>query len=185
MSSNALAERGSTAPAGGRRRDSHKYLSFTLKGEIYAMAIEQVKEIIEFGQITTVPMMPPYMRGVINLRGAVVPVVDLSRRFGGEASVVGRRTCVVILEVPLGDDEQPERQVIGVIVDAVNAVLDIAPEAIEPPPSFGTSVRPDFLHGMGKVKERFVVILNVHRTLSLDELNALRQPPTEASLAAC
>jgi len=185
MSSIALAERGAAALSGGGRRGSHKYLSFTLKGEVYAMAIEQVKEIIEFGQITTVPMMPPYMRGVINLRGAVVPVVDLSRRFGGEASAVGRRTCIVIVEVPLGDDDLAGCQVIGVIVDAVNAVLDIAPEAIEPPPSFGTSVRPDFLHGMGKVKDRFVVILNVHRTLSLDELNALRQLPAEAGTTAC
>lgn len=181
MSSNALAPRGVGVPAGPG--GSNKYLSFTLKGEVYAMAIEQVKEIIEFGQITTVPMMPAYMRGVINLRGAVVPVVDLSRRFGGEASVVGRRTCVVILELSQPDGE---RQVIGVIVDAVNAVLDIAPEAIEPPPSFGTSVRPDFVRGMGKVKERFVVILDVQRTLSVDELNALRELPSvaEGSLAA-
>jgi len=181
MSSDALAPRGAAAPAGAG--GSHKYLSFTLRGEVYAMAIEQVKEIIEFGQITTVPMMPAYMRGVINLRGAVVPVVDLSRRFGGEASVVGRRTCVVILELSQPD---ASRQVIGVIVDAVNAVLDIAPDAIEPPPSFGTSVRPDFVRGMGKVKDRFVVILDVQRTLSLDELNALRELPSaaEGSLAA-
>lgn len=181
MSSNALATRGSGAPAGARGSD--KYLSFTLKGEVYAMAIEQVKEIIEFGQITTVPMMPAYMRGVINLRGAVVPVVDLSRRFGGEASVVGRRTCVVILELCQDDGE---RQVIGVIVDAVNAVLDIAPDAIEPPPSFGTSVRPDFVRGMGRVKDRFVVILDVQRTLSVAELNALRDLPetVEGGLAA-
>lgn len=179
-----LAERGAgtLAQAGG----AHKYLSFTLNGEVYAMAIEQVKEIIEFGQITTVPMMPSYMRGVINLRGAVVPVVDLSRRFGGAASVVGRRTCVVILEVPQDDDLPMQRQVIGVIVDAVNAVLDIAPEAIEPPPSFGTSVRPDFIQGMGKVRDRFVVILNVHRTLSVDELNALRNLPSrDGSALAC
>lgn len=178
-SSNALTPRSAGGPGGG----SNKYLSFTLRGEVYAMAIEQVKEIIEFGQITTVPMMPPYMRGVINLRGAVVPVVDLSRRFGGEASEVGRRTCIVILEVL---QEHGGRQVIGVIVDAVNAVLDIAPEAIEPPPSFGTSVRPDFLRGMGKVKDRFVVILDVQRTLSVAELNALRELPVaaEASIAA-
>lgn len=157
------------APSGAR-----KYLSFTLNGGVYAMAIEKVKEIIEFGQITMVPMMPSYMRGVINLRGTVVPVIDLSRRFGGDASEVGRRTCIVILEVPLTPGSPAERQVLGVIVDAVNAVMDIAPEAIEPPPSFGTSIRPDFLEGMGKMKDRFVMILNVDRTLSLGELNALR-----------
>lgn len=178
--STALAERRSgTAVKTAAALGARKYLSFTLNGEVYAMAIEQVKEIIEFGQITTVPMMPSYMRGVINLRGTVVPVIDLSRRFGGEASEVGRRTCIVILEVPLDSGEQAERQVIGVIVDAVNAVLDIAPDAIEPPPSFGTRIRPDFLQGMGKVKDRFVVILNVHRTLSIDELNALRTLPEQ------
>jgi purine-binding chemotaxis protein CheW len=157
---------------------AHKYLSFTLQGEVYAMGIEQVKEIIEFGPITVVPMMPGFMRGVINLRGAVVPVIDLSRRFGGEASVVGRRTCVVILELPAPEESDAGPQVIGVIVDAVNAVLDIAADAIEPP-SFGTGIRPDFLQGMGKVKERFVLILNVQKTLSLEELKALRDaPPT-------
>lgn len=158
---------------------SGKYLSFTLKGEVYAMAIEQVKEIIEFGQITAVPMMPSYMRGVINLRGAVVPVVDLSCRFGSGVTEVGRRTCIVIVEVP---QAQIERQVIGVIVDAVNAVLDISANAIEPPPSFGTSVRPDFVVGMAKVKGRFVVVLNVPRTLSVDDLRSLHSSCDGAEL---
>lgn len=182
--STALAERngGAAAPTAGSA-GARKYLSFTLASEVYAMAIEQVKEIIEFGQITTVPMMPAYMRGVINLRGAVVPVIDLSCRFGGAISEVGRRTCIVILEVPLDAAAPAERQVLGVIVDAVNAVLDIAADAIEPPPNFGTSIRPDFIQGMAKVKERFVVILNVHRTLSVDELNALRNMPARESTA--
>lgn len=166
----ALIERGAVSPAHGGTR---KYLSFTLNGETYAMAIDQVKEIIEFGRVTAVPMMPPHMRGVINLRGAVVPVIDLSRRFGGEPSAVGRRTCIVILE--LVHDAAAERQVIGIIVDAVNAVMDIAPESIEPPPSFGTRVRPDFILGMGKLKDRFIVILNIQRALSIEELDALRQ----------
>jgi len=175
--STALAERDRGVPAG-----THKYLSFTLQGEVYAMGIEQVKEIIEFGPITLVPMMPAFMRGVINLRGTVVPVIDLSRRFGGEPSVVGRRTCVVILELPASEASDIGPQVIGVIVDAVNAVLDIAAAAIEPPPSFGTGIRPDFLQGMGKVKERFVLILNVHKTLSLEELKDLRNAPAHEAL---
>lgn len=175
--STALAERDRGALSG-----THKYLSFTLQGEVYAMGIEQVKEIIEFGPITLVPMMPAFMRGVINLRGTVVPVIDLSRRFGGEPSVVGRRTCVVILELPAGEASDLGPQVIGVIVDAVNAVLDIAAAAIEPPPSFGTGIRPDFLQGMGKVKERFVLILNVHKTLSLEELKDLRNAPAHEAL---
>lgn len=176
--STTLAGHGRSAAAG-----THKYLSFTLQGEVYAMGIEQVKEIIEFGPITLVPMMPAFMRGVINLRGTVVPVIDLSRRFGGEASVVGRRTCVVILELPVSEASDTGPQVIGVIVDAVNAVLDIAADAIEPPPSFGTGIRPDFLQGMGKVKERFVLILNVHKTLSLEELRELRHGTARETLS--
>jgi purine-binding chemotaxis protein CheW len=175
--STSLAERDRGGPAG-----THKYLSFTLQGEVYAMGIEQVKEIIEFGPITLVPMMPAFMRGVINLRGMVVPVIDLSRRFGGEPSPVGRRTCVVILELPASEASDIGPQVIGVIVDAVNAVLDIAAAAIEPPPSFGTGIRPDFLQGMGKVKERFVLILNVQKTLSLEELKDLRDAPAHEAL---
>jgi purine-binding chemotaxis protein CheW len=111
-------------------------------------------------------MMPAFIRGVINLRGAVVPVVDLASRFGGKPSQVTRRSCIVILELDLED----EIQVIGVVVDAVNEVLEIAATDIEPPPSFGTRIRTDFIQGMGKVQERFVIILNVNNVLSSEEL---------------
>ncbi len=179
MHSTALAPAGAPAPAShalsarpGARSGTAKFLSFTLAGEIYAMPIERVKEIIEFGQLTSVPMMPDYMRGVINLRGAVVPVIDMARRFGKPATVVGRRTCIVIVELTRGADDA---RVMGVMVDAVNAVLDIEASAIEPPPSFGTVVRPDFLTGMAKVKGRFVVVLDVEKTLSVEDLLALRE----------
>ncbi|SDB11322.1 purine-binding chemotaxis protein CheW [Pseudomonas sp. NFACC23-1] len=146
-----------------------QYLTFTLAGEQFAVGTLSVKEIIEYGQLTSVPMMPPSIRGVINLRGAVVPVIDLGARFGGRQAEVGRRTCIVILEV----DHSDEQQVIGVLVDAVNEVLEIAPADIEPPPAFGAHIRTDFILGMGKVEGRFVILLDIARVLSVDELAAL------------
>ena len=146
-----------------------QYLTFSLGGEVFALGILNVKEIIEFGNITEIPMMPAFIRGVINLRGAVVPVIDLSARFGGPASTVSRRTCIVIVE--LGEGE--ERQDLGVIVDAVNEVLEIPRSEIEPPPTFGAKIRADFIQGMGKVEGHFVIILNVDRVLSTEEITML------------
>ncbi len=146
-----------------------QYLTFSLGGEVFALGILNVKEIIEFGNITEIPMMPTFIRGVINLRGAVVPVIDLSARFGGAASTVSRRTCIVIVELGSGED----RQDLGVIVDAVNEVLEIPRAEIEPPPSFGAKIRADFIQGMGKVDGTFVIILNVDRVLSTEEITML------------
>lgn len=153
--------------------DQHQYLTFMLGGETYAMGILTIKEIIEYGNLTEVPRMPSFIRGVINLRGAVVPVIDLSARFGKAATHVTRRTCIVIVEVAGGDEAQSETQVVGVMVDAVNAVLEITPSEIEPPPSFGAHIRADFMNGMGKVNGKFVIILNIHRVLSVDEMATL------------
>jgi len=146
-----------------------QYLTFMLGGETFAIGILCVKEIIEQPDITPVPMMPACVRGVINLRGAAVPVVDLSVRFGKAPSRLGKRSCIVIVEKELGG----EAQVMGVVVDAVNEVLDIAPSEIEPAPAFGVNVRTDFIHGMGKVKGKFVILLNVDHVLSMDELDVL------------
>jgi purine-binding chemotaxis protein CheW len=145
-----------------------QYLTFVLSGEVFAIGILAIKEIIEYTHPTVVPMSPEYVRGVINLRGAVVPVIDLSIRFGRQASPVTKRTCVVIVEVGAG----AERHVIGVIVDTVNAVLDIPATDIEPPPSFGMNIRAELVRGMGKVGGRFVILLDVNRMLAADELVA-------------
>lgn len=155
--------------AGAADNSPQQYLTFSLGGEVFALGILNVKEIIEFGNITEIPMMPAFIRGVINLRGAVVPVIDLSARFGGAASTVSRRTCIVIVELGSGDD----RQDLGVIVDAVNEVLEIPRADIEPPPSFGAKIRADFIQGMGKVAGTFVIILNVDRVLSTEEIAML------------
>ena len=146
-----------------------QYLTFSLGGEVFALEILHVKEIIEFGQITEIPMMPAFMRGVINLRGAVVQVIDLSARFGGTVTAISRRTCIVIVELEHGEGKQD----IGVIVDAVNEVLEIPRSDIEPPPSFGAKIRADFILGMGKVEGRFVIILSVGRVLSTEEMAML------------
>jgi purine-binding chemotaxis protein CheW len=140
-----------------------QYLTFMLGGESFGIGIMAVKEIIEFSGITDVPMMPDSIRGVINLRGAVVPVMDLAARFGRPQTVAGKRTCIVIVEL----ESDGERQLTGVVVDAVSAVLDIPAADIEPAPSFGTRIRGDFIAGMGKVNGRFVILLNVDAVLAL------------------
>jgi purine-binding chemotaxis protein CheW len=168
--SRAMVAKDSVASAGGAE-ELQQYLTFMLGGEVFAIGILHIKEIIEYGQLTTVPMMPDSIRGVINLRGAVVPVIDLARRFGGRRSDVTRRSCIVILEL----ESEDETQVIGVVVDAVNEVLEIAPAEIEPPPAFGARIRTDFIAGMGKVQDRFVIILNVDNVLSSEDLTLIGQ----------
>lgn len=154
-------------------RDHGQYLTFGLGSEIYGVGILAVKEIIEYGQLTVVPMMPACTRGVINLRGAVVPVIDLSSRFGRTPTAVGRRSCIVIVEIQAEDGSQ----IMGIIVDAVNEVLEISADQIEPPPSFGTRIRSDFISGMARAGGGFIVLLNIARVLSLDDLAALAQLP--------
>ena len=149
------------------RRD--QYLAFTLTGETFAMDIRAIREVIQFGGITQVPLMPPFIRGVINLRGAVVPVIDLSVRFGRSATVPGHRTCIVILELTQGE----ETTELGVMVDNVSEVLSIGESEVEPAPAFGGGIAAEFIAGVAKVGERFVILLDVNHVLSVDELAAL------------
>ena len=155
----------------GAQGEEGQYLTFTLRGEMFAIGILNIKEILEYGSLTAVPMMPDFIRGVINLRGAVVPVVDLAARFGGRPSEVTKRTCIVIIEVSTGEG----RQDIGVVVDAVSEVLEIPASEIEPAPGFGAKIRTEFIRGMGKVEGKFVIILDVDKVLSVDELAAVTQ----------
>ncbi len=143
-----------------------QFLTFLLGEELYAISVLRVREIIEYDTVTRVPNMPPSIRGVINLRGAVVPVVDLAVRFGLGSGQVTKRTCVIIAEVEAGGD----RLVMGLMADAVSQVIDLPPADIEPPPAFGTRVRVDFLKGLGKIGKRFVLILDLDRALSSTEL---------------
>lgn len=151
--------------------DHDQYLTFSLGEEMFAIGIQRVREIIEYANVTTVPMMPSFVRGVINLRGSVVPVIDLSARFGRGVSEVHRRTCIVIIEI----EHEGVQQELGVVVDAVSEVLDIPGEEIEPAPTFGANIRTDFISGMGKVRGSFVILLNVDRVLAVEEMAMLTQ----------
>ncbi len=166
-----------------------QFLTFLLGEESYAISILRVREIIEYDTVTRVPNMPASIRGVINLRGAVVPVVDLGLRFSLRESQVTKRTCVIIVEV----DASGERVVMGVMADAVSQVIDLPPADIEAPPAFGTRVRVDFLQGLGKIGKKFVLILDLDRALSNVELLAAveasssvplpeSQPPAHAAV---
>jgi purine-binding chemotaxis protein CheW len=178
-SSSSVANYGSSAIAALQTEAAlpSQFLTFMLGDEQYAVGILHIKEIIEYGSLATVPMMPECVRGVINLRGAVVPVMDLSARFGRAPSVIGKRSCIVIVEA--GGEE---KQVLGMLVDAVNAVVEIAAADIEPPPSFGTRIRPDFIAGMGKHNGRFVILLDIERVLSGEEIVDMARS-TAAALA--
>ena len=177
----ALVKAGQQLPAEQQAAaEQQQYLTFVLGGEMFAIGILCVKEIIEYGDLTVVPMMPECIRGVINLRGAVVPVVDLACRFGRRSTDLTRRTCIVIVEV----EGEGERQDIGVIVDAVSEVLEIQGSQIEPAPAFGARIRTDFIHGMGKLDGKFVIILNVNKVLSLDDLALLGQMAGQESMDA-
>lgn len=146
--------------------DQTQYLTFHLAGEEYAVGILQVKEIITYGTLTRVPHTPASIRGVINLRGNVVPVVDLGLKFGLTQSPVTDRTCIVIVEANINDS----RTVMGVVADSVSQVISMTDDDILPAPAFGTRVRIDFLRGMGKAGDKFVLILDIDKVLSADDL---------------
>ena len=150
-------------------QEQQQYLTFLLGDEMFAIGILSIREIIEYGFVTEVPMTPPFIRGVINLRGAVVPVLDLAARLGRQACDRTRRTCIVIVEI---ESDQGSHE-IGMVVDAVNEVLEISHGDIEPPPGFGSRVRSDFINGMGKINDKFVIILDVNRVLSMNEVTVI------------
>ena len=162
-----------TSAAAPTAMEQKQYLTFMLGGEMFGISILGIKEIIPYDGLTEVPMMPSCIRGVINLRGAVVPVMDLLARFGKPTSAISKRTCIVIVEVE--GETEGGGQDMGVVVDAVNAVLEIAASEIEPAPAFGARIRTDFIEGMGKVNGKFVILLNVNHVLSIEEIGALTQ----------
>lgn len=163
-------------PASEAPEGADQYLTFLLGKEVFAMDIRTVREIIQYGPMTTVPLMPAFVRGVINLRGAVVPVIDLHARFGHPVTQVGKKTCIVIFDAL----REGERVELGLLVDAVSEVIDIPSTQIEPPPSFGSAVRRDFIRGMGKLADRFVIILDPDKAFDVDEMAQLCEAAQEA-----
>ena len=160
----------------GHDVDGEKFLTFQIDGTAYGVDITRIKEIIEYGGITHIPMTPPCIRGVINLRGNVVPVVDLAERFEvSQQKEVTRRTCVIITEV----EDEGEVMDIGFVVDAVDQVVGIPEERIEATPSFGTDVDSKYIFGMGNVNEKFVTLLDMDTVFAVDELATLVEEAME------
>jgi purine-binding chemotaxis protein CheW len=153
-----------------------QYLTFQLAGEEYAVEILRVREILRFEEVTRVPTAPAAIRGVLNLRGSVVPVVDLAVRMGLAETPVTRRTCIVIVEVALAGTPV----VMGVMAEAVSQVMDIQPGDVEPPPPFGPRVRVEFLRGLARMGERFALLLDLDLLLSTEAEQVLEMPIGEA-----
>ena len=147
-----------------------QYLTFVLDEEVFAVDVARVREILEMPTITKVPQVPDYMRGVINLRGCVVPVIDLHMKFGMQQAEQTVNTCIIVVEV----DMDGENIVLGALADSVQEVIEIEPSRIEAAPHIGTHLRTDFLKGMGKHNERFVMILDIDKVFSGEELAAVQ-----------
>jgi purine-binding chemotaxis protein CheW len=154
-----------------------KYLTFALGAEEYGLEILKVREIIGYMEITAVPQTPHYVKGVINLRGQVIPVIDLRAKFGMETTEVTEETCIIVVEISQGSRNFST----GVVVDHVQEVLDIAGEDIEEAPQFGSAVNTDFILGMGKIGESVKILLDTDRVLASEDFSSLTDDPTDAS----
>ncbi len=164
-----LIRKETTANALATQEHVGQYLTFLVEKESFAINILDVKEIIEITNVTRVPLTPDYIHGVINLRGNVVPVIDLSARLKHRCAEVSKRSCIVLVEV-----EVPEgSQLIGMLVDEVREILEIPQANIQPAPDFGTDIRTDFIQAMARVDDVFIILLAINKVLSLDELSQL------------
>ena len=152
--------------------EMRQYLTFKLGNEVFGIDVAKVREVLDFTNITEIPRTPEFMSGVINLRGSVVPVVDLRLCFEMSKTESTRNTCIVVVEVLL--DGEPT--VIGALADSVEEVIDLEPDQIQPAPRIGTHIRTDFIRGMGKRDAQFIMILDIDRVFSADELAAVRGP---------
>jgi purine-binding chemotaxis protein CheW len=148
-----------------------QYLTYSLGDETFAMDIRAVREIIQYAVMTPVPLMPDFVRGVINLRGQVVPVIDLQSRLGRSVAQVGKKTCIIIFDA----SREGEKLELGLMVDAVSEVIEIPDAHIESAPQFGASIRRDFIRGMGKVGGAFIVILEPERALDIEDMALLTE----------
>lgn len=157
--------------------ETTQYLTFKLENELFALDIGKVREVLDFTTITKVPQTPDYMRGVINLRGSVVPVVDLRLKFGMAMAEQTVNTCVIIVEVELDG----EKVVMGAMADAVQEVMDLEPDQIEPPPRIGTKLNTDFIKGMGKHNEQFIIILDIDKVFTTGELALVQELEGQAA----
>ena len=147
-----------------------QYLTFTLADEVFAVDVARVREILEMPSITKVPQVPDFMLGVINLRGCVVPVIDLRQKFGMQETAQTVNTCIIVVEVAMDG----ENTVLGSLADSVQEVIEMEPSQIEAAPHIGTNLKTDFIKGMGKHEGRFVMILDIDKVFSADELASVQ-----------
>ena len=151
------------------QEENNQYLTFKLDDEVFALGIDKVREVLDYTSVTKVPQTPDFMRGVINLRGSVVPVVDMRLKFAMAKTEKTVNTCIIIVEINL----EGETTVLGALADSVQEVLDLEPQQIEPAPKIGTKLRTDFIRGMGKRDEQFIIILDIDKVFSSEELAAV------------
>jgi purine-binding chemotaxis protein CheW len=155
---------------------TNQYLTFTLDREVFALSIDSVREVLELTDITRIPRTPEFMRGVINLRGHAVPVVDLRRKFRMRVAEDTVNTCIIIVEVTF----EGERTIMGALADSVREVVELDAGEIEAAPKMGTAVRTEFIKGMGKQNEQFIIILDVDKVFSVEELALIQGGAGEA-----
>jgi purine-binding chemotaxis protein CheW len=156
-----------SAVSAGGGEEGAQYLTFKLGNEIYGINVEHVKEVNEFGNVYPLPRVPEYIRGIINLRGEVVPVIDLSYRLYGKKGEVSKLSCIVVISLIHEGDEA----LMGIVIDAVKEVVEIKVDSIVSTPDFSLNIREDFVSGAGKVKDNFIVLLNVNTMLNIVELS--------------
>lgn len=159
--------------------ENSQYLSFKLDQETYAMDIIQVREVLDYTRITKVPRMPDFMRGVINLRGGVVPVVDLRLKFGMSETPKTAESCIIIIEAEFAQ----EMALLGIMVDSVQEVLSLGSDQIQPPPKIGTRLKTEFIRGMGRRDDAFIIILETERVFSEEELTVMQGAPDSHTAA--
>jgi purine-binding chemotaxis protein CheW len=156
--------------------ETGQYLTYKLEDEIFALDIGKVREVLDHTSVTKVPQTPDFMRGVINLRGSVVPVMDLRIKFGMEPTQDTVNTCIIITEIELDG----EITVLGALADSVQEVIDLEPEQIEPAPKIGTKLRTDFISGMGKHNEQFIILLDIDKVFSCEDISAVVNVDSES-----
>ena len=164
--------------------DTTQFLTFGLGDDIFALDVIKAKEVLDFDDVTQVPQTPEYMLGVINLRGSVVPVIDMRRKFNMEVADRTRNSCIVVVEV----DVDGEPVTVGALADSVREVIDLDPSQIEPPPRIGTKLNTEFIKGMGNLDDRFVIILDIDKVFSIDDLvmakSLTEEDPVEKTVTA-
>lgn len=158
--------------------ETNQYLTFTLEGEQYALSVLKVREVLEYTKITKIPRTADYMKGVINLRGSGVPVIDLRLKFGMKELAATKDTSIIVMEV----DGTEDKVVIGALADSVQEVIELEPSQIEAAPRFGTKLATDFILGMGKKDDGFIILLDIDKIFSSDEVSLLNKLETKGEL---